>query len=157
MIDVCQPDGTRFEHHAVDIPQVAAAAVLDRDRVLMLWRHRFITDTWSWELPAGVVDDGEDPRQAAERETLEETGVAARGLRDLVYVLPAPGISTAEHHVFWTYDFTVTEGNVDPNESSAIDWIPLGTALEKIDQRVINVGLTIAALLRLREIVKVSD
>ena len=37
-------------------------------------RHRFITDTWGWEIPAGRVDPGETLEQAAERETIEETG-----------------------------------------------------------------------------------
>ncbi len=42
--------------------------------VLLLWRHRFITDTWGWEIPAGGIDPGETPPDAAARETLEETG-----------------------------------------------------------------------------------
>ena len=40
----------------------------------MLWRHRFITDSWGWEIPAGGVDAGETPEDAAAREVLEETG-----------------------------------------------------------------------------------
>ena len=42
--------------------------------VLALWRHRFITDTWGWEIPAGRLEAGETAEQAARRETLEETG-----------------------------------------------------------------------------------
>ena len=42
--------------------------------VLLLWRHRFVTDTWGWEVPAGRVDASETAMQAAQRETLEETG-----------------------------------------------------------------------------------
>ena len=45
LVDVEPPDGRRFEHHAVRLNHVALALVLDdEDRVLMLWRHRFITD-----------------------------------------------------------------------------------------------------------------
>ena len=55
--------------------QAAGTIVRDPDRgVLLLWRHRFITDTWGWEIPAGRIDPGETPEQAAARETLEETG-----------------------------------------------------------------------------------
>ena len=36
-------------------------AVLDEDRahVALMWRHRFPTDSWNWELPGGLVDHGE--------------------------------------------------------------------------------------------------
>jgi 8-oxo-dGTP pyrophosphatase MutT (NUDIX family) len=48
-----------------------AAGVHDPDRgVLLLWRHRFITDSWGYEIPAGGVDEGETPAQAATRELL---------------------------------------------------------------------------------------
>src|SRR5690606_39698171 len=72
LVDVEVPDGPRFEHHVVRMPAAAAATVVhDPDRgVLLLWRHRFVTDTWGWELPAGRIDDGETPEQAAARETL---------------------------------------------------------------------------------------
>ena len=55
LADVEIPGGERFEHHVVRMPNNAAGTVvLDPERgVLLLWRHRFITDTWGWEIPAG--------------------------------------------------------------------------------------------------------
>lgn len=51
------------------------AVVLDQqDRVLMMWRHRFVIDRWVWELPGGYVDGSEDPVVTAAREVEEETG-----------------------------------------------------------------------------------
>ncbi len=42
------------------LPRPAAGTVVvDAERgVLLLWRHRFITGTWGWEIPAGGVDSG---------------------------------------------------------------------------------------------------
>src|SRR4029450_9367445 len=75
LVDVELPDGQRFEHHVVRMQTVAAAAVIaDQRRVLMLWRHRFITGTWGWEIPTGIVDPNETPAQTATREVEEETG-----------------------------------------------------------------------------------
>ena len=49
LVDIQTPDGERFEHHVVRLKTVAIAAVVDeRYRVLMLWRHRFVTDEWGW-------------------------------------------------------------------------------------------------------------
>jgi hypothetical protein len=75
-VDVQPPHGERFEHHVVRLQRVAIAAVIDdyADRVLMLWRHRFVTDEWGWELPGGIVDGDEQGATAAAREVEEETG-----------------------------------------------------------------------------------
>lgn len=74
-LDVEQPDGKRVPYDAVRLSDVAAAVVTDAEqRVLLLWRHRFLTDTWAWELPMGIVEPGEAPIDAAAREVEEETG-----------------------------------------------------------------------------------
>ena len=58
LVDIETPDGQRFEHHVVRLKTVAIAAVLDeRDRVLMLWRYRFATEQWGYELLGGLVDE----------------------------------------------------------------------------------------------------
>ncbi len=68
LVDVEPPGVERFEHHVVRLHHVAIAAVLDdQDRVLMLWRYRFVPDSFGWELPGGIVDEGEDAAQAALR------------------------------------------------------------------------------------------
>ena len=75
LVDVETPSGNRFDHHVTRIPAEAAATLVVMERrVLMIWRHRFVTDTWCWELPAGRIDPGETVAQAAARECLEETG-----------------------------------------------------------------------------------
>jgi 8-oxo-dGDP phosphatase len=76
-VDVEPPNGERFEHHVVRLQRVAIAAVIDvRDRVLLLWRHRFVTDEWGWELPGGIVEGDETGAETALREVEEETGLA---------------------------------------------------------------------------------
>ena len=76
LVDVEIPGGERFDHHVIRFPRGAAGTVVcdDTRGVLLLWRHRFATDTWGWEIPAGYLDAGETPEQAAEREVCEETG-----------------------------------------------------------------------------------
>lgn len=53
----------RFEHHVVKLHHVAVTAVVDdEDRVLMMYRYRFVPQQWGWELPGGIVDEGRTPR-----------------------------------------------------------------------------------------------
>jgi hypothetical protein len=62
--DVEIPGGDRFEHHVVHFPRASVTAVVtdEAGAVLLLWRHRFITGTWGWEIPAGWGDPGEVSR-----------------------------------------------------------------------------------------------
>ena len=79
LADVEIPGGDRFEHHVVRVPREAAGCVVhDPDQgVLLLWRHRFITDTWGWEIPAGAVDAGREPRRGRCARGAGGDGVAA--------------------------------------------------------------------------------
>lgn len=54
-VDVQPPDGNRFEHHVLRLQQVVLALPLRAagTGVLMLRRHRFVTDQIGWELPGG--------------------------------------------------------------------------------------------------------
>lgn len=65
------PGGRRLDHYVLRRPPVVLTAVLDSsDRVLLLWRHRFIPNSWGWELPSGIADPAEDLAAAA-REALK--------------------------------------------------------------------------------------
>jgi hypothetical protein len=67
LVDVEHPDGHRYEQHVVRMARPVAGTIMtDGDgRVLLMWRHRHITDTWGWEIPTGRIEQGESPEQAA--------------------------------------------------------------------------------------------
>ncbi|WP_419723268.1 NUDIX hydrolase [Streptosporangium roseum] len=57
----------RCGHAGLDRAAIAAVAD-DQNRVLLMWRHRFLADRWGWELPGGLIDVGEDAMATAARE-----------------------------------------------------------------------------------------
>ena len=65
-------------------------AVDDRKRILLVRQYRVPARKYLWELPAGKVDSGESPLQAAKRELKEETGYRARKWKKLVDVFSEP-------------------------------------------------------------------
>jgi len=149
LADVELPDGHRFDHHVVRMPAAASGVVVtDPERgVLLLWRHRFITDTWGWEIPAGRIDDGETPEQAGARETLEETGWRPDPLRLLTTYHPLNGTSDATFHLFIANGATHEGDPSDPFESERIDWVPWPTVRDEIAAGRVTDGLSLTALL----------
>jgi 8-oxo-dGDP phosphatase len=148
-LDVEQPDGQRVDYHAVRLSDVAASVVTDAEqRVLLLWRHRFLTDTWAWELPMGIVDAGETPQQAAAREVEEETGWRPGPLTELIYSQPGAGIMDSAHHVYRATTATYLGEPVEQNESDRIEWVPLADVPALIARREIVSGITLIGLLQ---------
>jgi len=148
LVDVQQPDGRRWEYHVVRLRHLAVAAVVnDRQEVLMMWRHRFITDSWAWELPMGLVEEGETPEEAAAREVLEETGWRPGPVKPLIYAEPANGITDSQHHVFRADGATYEGPPTEKNESDRIEWIPLSEVRGMIDRREIVSSGSLVGLL----------
>ncbi len=149
LTDVEIPGGERFEHHVVRMPNHAAGTVVhDAPRgVLLLWRHRFITDTWGWEIPAGRIDPGETPEAAAARETLEETGWRPGPLRPLVRFQPTNGISDQVFNIFLADGATHVGDPVDATESERVEWVSVDHLRSLIRDGAMIDGLSLTAVL----------
>lgn len=149
LADVELPSGPRFEHHVVRLPQGAAGVVVaDPERgVLLLWRHRFITDTWGWEVPAGRIDPGELPAEAAAREVLEETGWRPGPLEHLTTYHPLNGSSDATFHIFRSAGAVAVGAPSDPDEAERVDWLSWEQVREEIAAHRLTDGLSLTAVL----------
>ena len=149
LVDVEVPGGERFDHHVVRMPQEAAGTVVcDPDRgVLLIWRHRFITDTWGWEIPAGRIEAGETPIQAAARETLEETGWRPAGLAPLFSYRPTNGLSDQQFHLFLASGAQRVGDPTDPGESERVEWVPEADVRRAARTGGIQEGLSLTGLL----------
>ncbi len=149
LVDVEIPGVQRFDHHVVRYPQPASGTVVhDPDRgVLLLWRHRFITDTWGWEVPAGRIEIGETPEQAARRETLEETGWRPGTLSKLGAYAPSNGSSDQIFHLFVADGAEHVGEPSDIGESERIAWVPVDEVRRLIGSGELTDGLSITALL----------
>ncbi len=147
--DVELPDGRHLDHRMIRTaaPGAGCVIVVDR-RVLLMWRHRFITDTWGWEIPHGSIRPGEQPADGAAREAEEETGWRpGQPLRPLVYSQPSPGLMTSQHHIFRADSAEYIGPPKDAFESEKIEWIPLDDVLPLVDKHHIVAGTTLVALL----------
>jgi 8-oxo-dGTP pyrophosphatase MutT (NUDIX family) len=147
LVEVEPPGTAPFEHHVVRLPHHAAGAVVaDPARgVLLLWRHRFVTRSWGWEIPAGALDPGETPADAARRETIEESGWAPGSLTPLVAYHPLSGVVDQTFHVFLA-DGAERVGEPDPTEASRVEWLPVARVREELRSGRVVDGMTVTGL-----------
>ncbi|HEX9064115.1 MAG TPA: NUDIX hydrolase [Streptosporangiaceae bacterium] len=142
--DVELPDGQRIDHYLFRLPPVVLTAMLDgQDRVLLVWRYRFIPGTWGWELPSGLAGPAEDLPAAAAREAAKETGWHALDLRKLISLEPSAGLTDSVHHVFWTRN--AQRAGEPGYETVKMDWLPLDDLPGLIEDGEIRAASTAAA------------
>jgi 8-oxo-dGTP pyrophosphatase MutT (NUDIX family) len=148
LADVEVPGGPRFDHHVARMPANAAGTVVhDPSRgVLMLWRHRFITDTWGWEVPAGRIDPGETPVQCAIRETIEETGWRPTAVEPLVQYHPNNGFLDQVFYCFHARGAVQIGEPTDRSEAEWVEWIPVDRIRGLLAGNQIVDGLSVTAI-----------
>jgi 8-oxo-dGTP pyrophosphatase MutT (NUDIX family) len=149
LADVGLPDGQRLEHHVVTMSPTAMTALLDDagEHVLLMWRHRFASDVWNWELPGGLLEEGEDPAVTAAREVEEETGYRPRSLEHVVTFEPAIGMVRNLHHVYVGHGAERIGEPSETTEMERMEWVPLGDVLGLVDEgKILNSGTLVALL-----------
>jgi len=97
-------------------PKVAVAVLAERNGQVVLVRRGVNPGLGKWSLPAGYVEAGEDPQQAAIRELKEETGLAVSGLR-LLDVLARRGPEEGAD-ILILYRGTALEGTPSPGDDA---------------------------------------
>lgn len=148
-VDVELPDGTRFTQYVARLPRCAMTLVLDDDeRVLLMYRHRFIIDRWVWELPGGYVDHAEDVAAAARREAEEETGWRPRTMEHLLSFQPSIGSIDQPQEIYLSRGADPAGTTPDVNEAEAVQWMPLPEAVAMIDRGEIVGAATVIGIYR---------
>jgi ADP-ribose pyrophosphatase len=96
-----RPDGPAEVYHSLAVADYLAVVARTPDGLVPLVRQfRPAVGGHTWELPAGLLDAGEAPEDAARRELLEETGLTALAVRPLGAWRPDTGRLTNRQHVF---------------------------------------------------------
>ncbi len=95
------PRGERLDAEIVRHPGSAVLIPVTADGAIVLVRqYRHAIGRFAWELPAGSLKHGEDPREAAARECQEEIGLIPSTVERLGAFFPTPGYCDEEMHFF---------------------------------------------------------
>lgn len=95
---------------------VCILPVLDTGEILLIEQYRRPFHEWLYELPAGTVDEGEQPEETARRELLEETGCVADRLVPWGLFYPSPGSTNERIYLFTAYCHMSEPSRLDKTE-----------------------------------------
>lgn len=127
-------------------PAVAVLAVRD-GRVLGVRQSRPAIGRDTWELPAGLVDPGESPLDAAHRELSEEAQLGGT-LTPITRFYVSPGFTDELVHLYQATDLHPAPGTPDADEHVTVEWVdPRDTWLAIRDGRLASSGVTVLGLL----------
>jgi len=126
------------------------AALNDNNEVCLLKQWRHAVGQHIWEFPAGCIDEGESPLNAAKRELEEETAMKADNWQSLGSIFATPGYSNEVLHLFSATGLSEGMLNLDDAEQLEAHWLPLEQVFSMAQQGKIQDGKTLALLFKLR-------
>ena len=133
---VSMPGDTSSQRDVVVHPgAVGVVAVDDRGRVLVVSQYRHPVGRRLEELPAGLLDKpGEPALEAAQRELMEEAGLAADTWHVLVDMLTSPGMSDEAIRIFLARDVREVDRDVQEHEEADMtsEWLDLDLAVRRV-------------------------
>ncbi len=142
------PDGKIAERDVVRHPGAAVVIpILDDGRVVLIEQHRTALGENLIEIPAGVLEAGEDPSIAAARELEEETGYRALKIERLLDFHPSAGFSDEIMYIFVATGLEPTQQNLDPDEYITVHVRTFDEVRQLVRDGELTDGKTIAAFL----------
>jgi ADP-ribose pyrophosphatase len=147
--EVVLPNGVTIEYGVLEGGGFASVVPVTEDgKVVLVRQWRQPLGSFTLELPSGGVDEGEDPRRAAERELFEEAGFRAVGLGHLVSIHTSTGRTNEVCHLFGCRAVLDPGGpRPEPTEFIQVVELPFEEALKGISDGEITDAATVLGLL----------
>ncbi|MGB8406446.1 MAG: NUDIX hydrolase [Mycobacterium sp.] len=149
--EVAMPGGKSARREVVEHYGAVAVVALDDDgNIVLVYQYRHPIGRRLWELPAGLLDMGDEPPHVtAARELEEEVGLAAAHWQTLVDVDSAPGFSDESVRVFLATGLTEV-GRPEAHDEEAdltVERVPLDDAVRMVFSGEIVNSLAVAGIL----------
>lgn len=145
------PNGKSMRLTIVKHPKVVVIIPVIRGEFLMENHYRPVIKRWLLEFPAGFIDKGETPTQAAKRELEEETGLKATRIRYLFKNYSSAGFTNELSYFFLADAFAKGKGHSEAGEVLEIRRIGIERAVQMVKRDLISDSKTIKGILFYKE------
>ena len=143
---VSLPNGESAYREIVHHNGGATVLAVKDDMVYFVRQYRYAYHDELLELPAGKLNEGEDPKSCAIRELEEETGLRATDVDLITKLYPSPGYTDEVIYVYLALDFVQGTQHLDEDEFLGVITLPLSTVKDMLDSGEIRDAKTIVAL-----------
>jgi ADP-ribose pyrophosphatase len=115
--------------------------------IALVRQYRYAAEKFLLEIPAGTLNQGEDPEAGAAREVEEEIGVRAGKIEKLCEFYVSPGFLTEKMFLYLATDLTPTKQALEEDEILSIERYTISEALELIRCGEIEDAKTIVGIM----------
>ena len=144
---VTLPNGATVDLEVIRHPGAAAIVpIKDDGTVILIRQFRHAAGGFIYEIPAGKLHPGEDPRDCAARELEEEIGYRASSFELLSSIFTAPGFADEVIHIYKGTGLTKGRQKLDHDEVLTVVELPIEKAIAQIQDGTIRDGKTIVGL-----------
>ncbi|MBI2619263.1 MAG: NUDIX hydrolase [Ignavibacteriales bacterium] len=154
------PSGNRGIREVARHPGGAVVVpMLDDSTLLLIRQFRYPTREMLYEVPAGKLNEGEDPLQCAKRELEEETGFTATSFRKLTAIYTTPGFCNEQLHLYLATGLTETDHGQQLEEGEqnlTLERVPFARAITMIESGAIVDSKTICGILLAERVLRKS-
>ncbi len=150
--DRCRTNrGNLADYYIVERPSYVMIVALTADRdVLLVEQYKHGAGRVMRELPAGYIEDGEDPLACAHRELMEETGYRASCMEPLANLIVSPSAAQHSAHMFLATGLEdMGSPNWDDNERIDVHKMPFTAAVRAVANNEVLVDLSSTAAILL--------
>ena len=147
--DIVLPDGNKSVREIVEHGGGSAVLCVKDGKVLLVRQYRYAYGKALWEIPAGKINAGEDPRETAVRELEEECGIVAEDMKLIAEIYPSPGYTEEIIRLYSASGLRDGKTHFDADEYVESFWIDIDEAKRMAESGEINDAKTLIALSRI--------